>query len=352
MRRRQRSGYMLSASDPPISKQELLELARGLPDYSEARYEKYYRRNPLGEPLLAVVRESDGGRAVGMATLFPVRLRLGAESVPGAIAGDFVIEPAHRSLGPALSLQRYLLSALSDARLEFVLAVPNELAEPVFLRIGYETLGPRVRFVKILRSRRVLSMRLPESLAGPLSWLADLFLIGGSRLLFRTRTGHFSVEHPARFDERFETVWLEAEQCDDKLVERSAAVLNWKYEQDAPPAGRRFRIFALVRAGSIAAYAVYERRDGVMHIFEALWLEGAARALFAELARFARSEDSLIGFSCFAPSAGLSKTLRRCGFVQRRLDGKLLLHVADGADHAGALRDPGAWYFQQGDLDL
>jgi GNAT superfamily N-acetyltransferase len=352
MSRHLQPAYLYSANEQPLSKEELLGLARGLPEYSEPRYEKYYRRNLLGEPSLGVVREPEKGRAVGMATLFPVCLRLGGERVPGAIAGDFVIESAHRSLGPALGLQRFLLSTLPEAKLEFVLAVPNALAEPVFPRSGYELLGPRVCFVKVLSSRRLFSIRLPDILARPLSWMADPLLIVGSCLFFSARSGRYVVEQPARFDERFDQIWHEAELPGDKLVERSAEILNWKYEQDLPKGPRRFHIFALTRAGAIAAYAVYERRDGFMRVYEAFWLRGAARALFGELARFARTEDSLIAFPCFAPTAELSRTLRRCGFVPRRVDGKLFVYVAPGSAHAAALRSPRGWYFLQGDLDL
>ncbi len=355
------SGYVVSLEMLP--KERLLALARGLPDYVEARYEKYYLRNPAGKPLLAVLRNKAGGGAVGMAALFPVELVARGVSIRGAIAGDLVIESSHRTLGPALGLERYLLAALEEHELEFVLAAPNSAAAPVFRRAGYLVVGSQVRFAKILRSRRLLASRLPERIARPASWLADPFLLAASRLSSRTRGGRlyasgYGIESPERFDERFDEIWVGAirRAADRGQVQavRGAALLNWKYDLDSAPANgesRRFQVFALTRGDSIAAYLVYEQKDGVLHIYEALWTD-APEPLFSELVRIAEPGASVIVLSSFAPSAELARALRRCGFVQRRGDSDLYLHVARSNARVLTLLEQASWYFLQGDLDL
>lgn len=342
----------------PIPKETLMGLVAGLPGYTEARYEKYYLRSPEGEPLLAVLREKENGEPIGMAALFPVELRVGGATLRGAIAGDLVIETAHRTLGPALVLQRHLLSALPEHGLDFVLAAPNAAAEPVFARSDYTVIGSQARFAKILRSHRLLASRLPEKIARPASWLADPLLRAASVLAPRVKTGRYSVERPERFDERFEEIWrltaVAAAERGEALAARSARLLNWRYELDSePPQGKpsRFHIFALQRAESVFAYLVYERAEGVLHVYEALWSE-APGALFSELVKVAEPRASVIVLSCFAPSGELARTLRRCGFVQRRGETSLYLHIAPSAIRARSLLENAGWHFLQGDLDL
>ncbi len=346
-----------------IPKEELLALARGLPNYAETRYEKYYLQNPCGEAVLAVLRNIASGDAVGMAALFPIELEAGGERLKGAIAGDLVIEVSHRTLGPALGLERHLLSALGEHGLEFVLAAPNSAAEPVFRRAGYIALGSQVRFAKILRSHRLLASRLPERIARPASWFADPLLLAASRFSLRARaprarSGRYGIERPERFDGRFEEIWQKTAAAGAErgvvMAARSARLLNWKYGFDpAATSGDsgRFSIFALAREGSAVAYLVYDQRDGVLHVHEALWRE-APELLFSELVRVAEPGASVIALSCFAPSGELVRALRRCGFVQRRSDTRLYLHVAPGAARARALLKGACWYFLQGDLDL
>jgi hypothetical protein len=347
-----RPGYVISLEQPPIDRETVLSLASGLPGYSEARYEKYYRRSPVGAPLLAVMREEESGEAVGMAALFPVRLRIGEETMKGAIAGDFVIARAQRTLGPALGMQRLLLSSLADAGLDFVLAAPNSLAEPVFLRAGYELLRPQSRFVKILHLRPLLATRLPAKLARLISWLADPLLLADTKLRFRFESGRYSLERPERFDERFCDVWRHASSRGEVLVDRNAELLNWKYELDGPAASGRFHILALSEERSIAAYLVYEQSGDVMHVYDALWRDSALETLLVGLVRVARTRASAIVFSCFDSGGELARSLRRCGFSRHRPASKLLLHIAPHSARARVHLGNGNWYFLQGDLDL
>ena len=144
--------YVVTPGDSQADRSTVFRLARHLPAFSEHRYAKYYSNHPLGTPRFAFLRHGPGQEAVGMAALFPAAVRINGERVACGIAGDLALDPAHRTLGPALLLGTSLLDLLPQSEFRFVYALPNPAAEPVFRRLRYTELGRMTRFVKLFKT--------------------------------------------------------------------------------------------------------------------------------------------------------------------------------------------------------
>ena len=76
---------------------------------------------------------------------------LGGQRIEAGVLVDLAVSPAHRTLFPALLLQKSLLAAGLEAR-EVLYAFPNQKAAAVFQRAGYRHIGLMTRYVRVLRT--------------------------------------------------------------------------------------------------------------------------------------------------------------------------------------------------------
>lgn len=361
-----RSGmpYTIVRGDPRLHKSAVLDmLGRNLPGPFEARWTKYYERNPLGPPLFVLAQEVDTQDFVGIAALFPTQVRVDGESVDAAIGGDFAIDARHRGLGPAFALQRALLSALPERQLSFAYGPPNDLSGAVLRHVGWVDLGRWQVFVKVLKTRWIVERYVPHAatatlLARVASILVDPILPAFSGDVWhrrRRKSDDFRVEKPASFDDLFSRIFSEAADRYRIMGERSPEFLNWKYEYYAPIDMRRYSIFALVSSGTVFAFIVYAIRDGVRHVYDILWIEG--RSVLHELLRAfikdaRRQGDSGIVLPYIGPTNSLTRAMRKFGFLRRRSRKGVVIYVPPDARSRDELLSAENWYFFWGDNDI
>jgi len=106
--------------------QELVAvLQMNLPQLPHARlFPWLYLGNPEGQALTWVAADADSHRIIGVAAAFPRGFYCCGKDARGYVLGDFCIDPGHRSLGLALTLQRACLEGLSTGDADFVSIFP------------------------------------------------------------------------------------------------------------------------------------------------------------------------------------------------------------------------------------
>lgn len=353
--------YSIGLGDARADKDEIIELTqRVLPDSpGEARYDKYYERNPFGPPSIMLARERESGRLVGMATLFPARLRVAGESVAAAISADFAIDPDHRGFGPALALQRASLATVAEGGLMCAYGCPNPFSEPVVGRVGFKEVGQLTRFVKVLRTRLLVDLFVSRRRLGRLLSVLSVAVDPLSRLVFREwrgrRSREFAVERPDAFDERFVGLWEATWQLYGVCGERSPELLNWKYERDTA-GGSDYSIFAIVDAGrQVAGYVVHRSKDGIRHVFDIACRDSrsACDALLGEFIADSRRHGALgITFLHLGSQRLLGERLRSFGFLSRTEDKRLRVFRPEGGGAAVDVLERDSWNFLIGDDDF
>lgn len=351
--------YSIVAGDPRAHKADVLALgARNLPGMTEWRYLKYYETNPHGPPLFFFAHDGESDRFVGIAALFPTTLRVRGQLVSAAVPGDFAVDADHRGFGPAVRLQRTLLSTLPRAGLGLAFGTPNKLSEPVIRRAGYTDLGRLTKFVKVLKTkaaleryvRRRVVTRSASAIADPV-----LSLISRERRYRRSR--RFGVETPEAFDERFELVWEVGRRRSEVTSERSSRLLNWKFETARTDGSRRYSIFALLSAADeVVGYVVFfVRRNNVRHIvdFASLESDDVTDALLAEFILDARADGaSAISLEHVGGPSLLTRRLRAFGFVPVQHGLTFFVYVPDESPFAREVLARENWYLLAGDIDI
>lgn len=327
---------------------ELWKQTRSKPVELERTFRWYYRDDADRGNRCFVLLHGSGAELVGATGVGVRRFQVDARGIDAALLGDFFVHKAHRSLFPALSLQR---TAADAARVSaaFVYGFPNQKALPVFRRLGFAELGTVRRFVRVLDyapylQRHMKRPWLARAVARPLNALAPL---RRPRSLLPSRSRRYAWV--TDFDERFDALDRQSKLGALVRGQRSAAFLSWRFSAKPGFAGRTLALFD---AGSttLRAYAVVETAPeaaSIRDLYGRTWrdvahvlgrLEREMRA-----ARVASISMNLVG----APA--LVAVLARLGYTERPSSRKVIWSA--GPASAPELSDVARWYLTDADED-
>lgn len=340
-------------SEPVVDKARELILAlwgRNLPMATARRYQWLYETGP-GKSWVATTSE---GRAVGSTGLMGRTLKLCDRICRAGQAIDLNVDAEHRTIGPALKLQRTLTGSLYERNMPLVYAMPSPQADAVMKRIGYQLLGTIESWTKPLRSeyklREYLKYSLPTKAA---AFVVDHALRFTSVERKYARSAGCRVEIVSSFDARFDDLWQAASREFGIIGERNAAYLNWRYAANPDAA---YRAFCLVdRTNRLLGYIVYYDEQGMALISDFLYADPAVfDSLLAEFIRHLRAEP-LNAICCrqYFGTHTVTDSLRKFGFSRRQCDRPLYVYLAKGSadsDLAGVL-DRDNWFLTKADSD-
>lgn len=317
-----------------------------------------YHDNPAGPGHCVLLRADSvpiGHTApVGVIALHERRWWRGEQTVSAAALADFVVDPMHRTLGPALILMR---AALASAQAQaLVYGLPNDNSRAVAARVGLAALHTMPRRGKLLRGAFLLQRRglpwrgsLRSSVTAPLdAALAGIDLLGAStegRGLCWQQADFADVAIDELWAQRDGSLWL---------AERSARCLAWRFGQaagsgPAEPSPWQLSI-ARTADGHPRGYVVWRLSQDLVELGDFLCPQPFQRLpqLLHSFARHMRRSSQATALSLeVAGGEALSAALTRAGFIAHggctAIVGRL----------AGALGStaPGATWFTTFDRD-
>ena len=318
------------------------------PAYDQRRFDWLYRGNPAGPGRLWMAVEGSTGDVVGTAGAFPRRLSIAGRVELGWVLGDFCVGDGHRTLGPALTLQRVCLEELAADGMRFWYDFPSKTMEAVYRRLGVvSTPGGLLRLARVLRVRDRLTQRWGRSLPIKLSGgVADRLLARWARA--PKPHGGLSIHRlEGACGEEFSTLARLAGHAYGVCVERSAEYLNWRYL--ASPL-ERHDILCARQDRSLVAYGVLGHRGGITTVYDVFGVpttEYIAAVLQAAVA-YAHGQGSSAVSIALLESHPWAALLRDLGF-RRRESWPLVCHApATGRDNDGITAP---WFLMIGDRD-
>ncbi len=282
-----------------------------------AKFSWFYEQSPTGTPFALLLEwksaPDSAAQVIGVATAGRRQFHCGSQALSAGVLVDMAVRPEHRTLGPAIQLQKGLL-AEGLRNVDFLYGFPNPKAAPVFRRAGYHCLGQMQRHVCVLRASGYLGPRLPLAAARLLAPCADFAL----RIKFEL--GAWSAKAP-----RLE--WLPVEDLRKKRVSsaggeagtggaRSADFLAWRFSS-AHSTNAHFAVVAALATDD--AYWVVEEQGTVLQVRDcsSLLLDPVHRSAWIALFRdAARRGFHSVSFECLA-TAGKLEVLRSLGMKVR-----------------------------------
>lgn len=324
--------YTTCQVDIEKDKDDILRLWRhNQPKPLDEKYAWIYEGNPAGKAKVWMVKHSETGECVGITALFQRKFSVKGESIVAWIAGDFLVNQLHRTMGPAIMLQRSIISAVEKKDMEFIYGFPNKAAEPIMKRVGFRSIGSLTRLVKILKTTSQLrKLGLHKYWIRLLSPFLDFALkLISVETWYRTKKG-FVCEELKDFDERFDQLWAEERLRFAAAGERTASFLRWKYLEDPDDANKVFGVFD--SSGSVLkGYIVYCFKENSIEIRDFIFSPDrkAIRVLMTCFLRHARSIASESIVIRFLENNNITKKMKRFGFIKRKSSGNVYFYCND-----------------------
>lgn len=341
--------YRLEIADRPRHKGEILGLwERNLTGVTAERYVWLYETGPTH---CWAIRDADG-KLVGANGLAERRFRVGERTVQAGQAIDLNIDRAHRSIGPALQLQRATVALAQERKWDLLYGLPNPQARPVLQRIGYRSIGALQRFVKPLRVGPKLRSRLKvgQLLQTPAAAILNTALRVTTPEAYSRLPSGLGTEIVERFDARFDDLWHRTAGRFGVIGERTSDYLNWRFA-DCPLAA--YETFCLLDGDTLLGYVAFCIAEETVHIGDLLFEQPAhLKLLLSEFLRTVRRRDAHTVVMKWFGADLVAQQFRQLGFWDRPQEWQMMIHQPPGHDTADAdLLRANNWYLTRCDLD-
>lgn len=345
------AAYFVQAIDPIACAQILQELWLGSlteAQWLEPKHAWFYQDHVTEVPRVQALCHGQEAKVVGVGAIGARMLICEGQPLRAGIRVDFAVAPQHRTLFPAMQLQRAVaVDGLTHD--DFLYGVPNPSAEKVLRRIGFDREIAVVRYARVLGWSSYLAQVLPSPIASTAGRLAEWAHQGYLRLkrtLFAGSEGAWLTGYDGRFDR----LWQDAAQGPSMLGERSGAYLRWRFGQMP---FKQHDVFALLHKGNghLQGYAVILPEGKTWHIQDLL-VEGhdpmLIDALITRLSIEAHHQGVNSLSFCFAGPQSVVQALQGTGFRPRE-SRPVFVSWPDASEHRALLmRD---WYFTAADED-
>jgi hypothetical protein len=353
--------YCVVAGEPGAGRPDVIRLWKegltqnGLPD---AKFQWFYEKHAGGATEIFFLHHGDDPRPVGVAAIAHRTMRIArqdgsSDTLKGGTLVDFVAAIAHRTLFPAMRLQKEVLRQGLHSH-DILFGLPNAKSLAVVHRAGYQKIGMMTRYVLVMRSANYLARHAP-------SWLASIAapVVDHARSLWRAalRLGQprYRAEWIHATDARFDDLWAQSASHNVMIGQRDAAFLDWRFVQ-CPFHKYAFFAIAHEHRSALCGYAVCEINPhlgaGAATLFVRDFLFVAnqpsiATALWHLLAAAARAQGYAAISTEFMGNTEIARTLTDAG-LRPRESRPLYAAARDGN---ASLLNAEHWYVTSADED-
>jgi hypothetical protein len=343
----QTSVHEIEISSGKVALSEFLSkyLSRGA---NEQRYTWLYMDNPEGQARVWIATPSHSREMIGVAAAFPRRILHSGKEIRGWVLGDFSVHPNHRTLGPALALQRACLEGLSRGEEGFCLDFPSDAMLAVYKRLHIDAKAEMIRLAKPLRADRKVAAKLSVPLlARGVSAMVNAALGLRGRNLLNAGPLAFGVEAGPWGEEFTEAAFRWADPQEVRVL-RTAAYLNWRFGRHP---GKTYTMLTARENAELRGFLIYHLFEGDAFINELHGQSDAAsRALIDWAIEKVREEGvHTVSAQWISTQCG-RQLLEESGFHPRESRPVVLLGLPH-MDGCSTQSQTLSWYLTEGDRE-
>ncbi len=345
--------YTIVEADIKNNKDDILGLMnRNLSKHSEEWYAWKYENCPSGSARCWLVKDENSGNFIGTGALFARKFSINYKQFYAGLVGDFAIDKNHRSLVPALKLQKHILVNSEKAGFDFIYGIPNELSVAVLLKAGYVEMGKLERFVKLIRTEYKLKTYIKNLITlNIVSVLCNFILRFVSREEFIRRPVGYDIKIADSFDIEVDRLLEKAKIQFKNSSIKNSIFLNWRYYQTQE---NNFKIMFLVFENKESVgYVVFSKKERIYYIEDVFFVDDGKSLdlLISEFIRYARKQgiDS-VSLNMFGNSRVKNK-LAKFGFILRETGNKVVVYSNNPLVKPHLLNRDN-WFFLNGDNDV
>lgn len=329
------------------SKELLCFLRSNLPKLEhECRFSWLYHANPDGPASSWFACDAATGRIIGMTSVFPRAMWIGDEVRMCGQVGDFAISRTHRSLGPALLLQRATFSPVDQGKFSFCYdCPPHSAGMSTFRRLGMQPNCMMQRYALPLRVDKHFEKLLRSAAPLPVA-AANLLLRTYRRTSLPAPPKHLDIsEHVGRFGDEFTELDEALRNPNTIRSRRNAKQLNWRYCEDPL---QNFHVLTARRNGELIAFLVYTVSEDVVTVVDIFGKEipTAVIALIGRIVeQYEKSHDTIEAF--LSEGSALVDPITKMRFRHRSMGAQIVAYAKEGSETSAFLKGGPIWALQQ-----
>jgi hypothetical protein len=315
-------------------------LTRNFGPIQEERFAWRHTENPAGVCWSWFAYDANGSSRktpVALVTVFPRNMRVGGKRVRGGQVGEFAVDSTHRSLGPAVQLQRTTFTPVDSGDLTFCYdCTPHDRGMSTFVRLGMQPNCEVHRYALPLRCDPYVAKK-----CGTGVWTKPLIAAGN--VVLRTRRAKSSAsgleieEFKGRFGEEFDQLDNAVSSAELIRASRAAQDLNWRYRADpmsehisAGGASGTYHTLVVRRHGKLMAFAVFFlQSDGITSLIDIFGrdLTVTGPALLEGVIQISRKRNVSSVYGCCSEDSALKPVLLGAGFRQRERTARVVAYT-------------------------
>ena len=310
--------YKVVKADLTRDRDRILALWQHLADSDAPGAEKldwFYIDNPAGEGIIYLLWFIPENRPVGIMCAGRRNFRVGDQILHGAVFGDFAMEPAHRSLGPSLLLQRKVMDE-ALANFDVFFGFLNASSARVRQVGGYQVNEKLVDSIIPLRLAFHLKKRLPDILATIVSSIMQPLY--DTMLRVRIKKHMKGYQDAAVNRDFIDGLWSQACKNSTIMGVRDWGFLSWRM---SPNAGRKYAVSGIRDAsGKPCGYIAYEfQLNDTVVVVDYLALNNSvfAALLCYLISHTEKTNTPSISICTNVKDSEKLRVLRKLGFVAR-----------------------------------
>lgn len=285
---------------------------------TDLRFDWLYKHNPGGPTATLLAFADDQKEFIACGSFYPSTFFCNGEPVRVAIPIDFFVEKSYRVFGPAVNIQKMIISAFQKRGFEVAFVAPNKQALGVFKKVGYTHVGQAKGWVRILKFRDWLRRYLPSLIiAKTIAPVVDfLYTLKDWKVYHFDYRNYFSeIVDNCSID--FDDLWNREKSNFDLLTNKTSKYLNWYYSSNTT---NEYKYFCLLdkKYRKLRAYIVFFRNNDeiiISDIFPAdnRWLK---HLLWHFIEGIKHNQTKAIRLNFFGNDA-FKKTIKQFGFMER-----------------------------------
>jgi hypothetical protein len=325
-------------------------LKRNIPGPQEGGFEWRHHANPAG-PGWSFLACDGNGAIAAMASVFPRNMWVDGQPMVCGQVGEFVVDAAHRSLGPAVLLQRATFRPVDAGEVAFCYdCPPHDQGMSTFKRLGMPANAEVIRYALPLKADEFLAKKMGNGIWTKPAAAAANLLLGVRR--FRSPDRGIEIrEFQDCFGEEFTELDHAVPSFGLIRASRSAQDLNWRYRKNPP---WESRVLVARRAGRLLGFLTFVLFDGkasIVDIFGLPLSETAIPLLNAAIKLCsAEGRDSIYAYCSDASELG--SFFQKAGFSRRERAARVVAYAKANDPIGPRLVSGLRWSFSQAEIML
>lgn len=319
----------------------------------KGKLEWFYKGNPFKKGIIWLLFSNAEKKPVGVGGIGFRPFLWKEKIITGAILADLAIEKKHRTLGPALLLQKTILQdAVKKA--DFFYAFPNKGAEAVLKRVGYKKNNSYSRFVKIIRSKVFLEKKINKILALIISKPMDLLLgLMVKRQIWLHGNRKYSEGNVDFTDSEIDRLCGMPFDVSRVSSQKDRGILKWRYH-DCPYIN--YYAFGVFNKKQLVGMLVYYKSSDDYAVITDIIVDGMDNNKVLSIL-FGRFEAYCYKNKVNAISINLSKDMDyqtfivKRGYFFREENGTIMLYTDSEKNKLPDITDAAQYFWSIGDED-